>query len=905
MKSIGGVQPQHKKSIGLIVLFAFSLLIGLVPSARVHAADTVYNDADLVELEGDDGVTSLMSLPFSFDFYGQTFNDFAVSTNGVVSFDNPSDAYENNDLTADYGLDNNSIYAYWGDLDSYDLNTVYTRTMGTAPNRSFVIQWTNHGHHYPDTNKPFTTMQVILYETTNEIKLQYKYLSLGSLGTGETDTTIGISNGVDESDQYSYNTASVQTGDVVLFTPLSATDYDIDDTASDDEIMLGVPGQPGAFSLTSPSNGATGVSTLASLDWSSAADASLYRVYLSTDADFSSSAMVDDIDAGEDTNADAVLRPNTLYYWTVQAINDDTPNTGSRMSAVQTFTTGDVAPGVVEVGDCETLQNVDQVKGNIAKTIVLTQDIDCSDVENFEPIGMFDIWGSGDELFVGKFNGIFDGQGHTISNLTIDHPDEGLVGIFSTAKYATFQNLTIESGSILGNDTVGALAGSVEDTTVRDVHTSANVEDDSFGTTGGLIGYVESTLNGETMYLENLSSTGSVTATSDAGGLFGELIVSGGTIQMARSYATGTVSQRSGATDDNFGGLVGDVETVVEDGSDGAIVIEDSYAQGDVTADGPSVGGLLGDTYVATDDDTGADSSSLTIRRSYASGDVQGDNVVGGLIGDMEAFSEAQESYVIEDSFATGAVTIGLGTSLGGFIGYDEADTISGDLLATMSNNHFDDNNGAIDCNAGLALLTNCTGLDEAAQSDYFMQSSNAPLDTWDFDAVWREESGGYPVLRHQAESLASAEDGTPITLTQLGCDAITETSASREADLSMQDPAYSYPVGLVGFTLDGCSVGGDAWVRATFTGDYTPSDITVRKYNPTNDSFTILTEANADLQKQTTTLNSQPAIEILYRVTDGGDFDADGTANGTIVDPVGVSELILSAPNTGFKRIR
>ncbi|MBR3087203.1 MAG: hypothetical protein IKH04_12470, partial [Kiritimatiellae bacterium] len=60
----------------------------------------------------------------------------------------------------------------------------------------------------------------------------------------------------------------------------------------------------------------------------------------------------------------------------------------------------------------------DGSKGGYAgQTVVLTADIDCKDVE-WTPIGTMNLDDMSD--YSCMFQGVFDGQGHTISNVTFD-----------------------------------------------------------------------------------------------------------------------------------------------------------------------------------------------------------------------------------------------------------------------------------------------------------------------------------------------------------------------------------------------------------------------------------------------------------------------------------------------------
>jgi len=59
-----------------------------------------------------------------------------------------------------------------------------------------------------------------------------------------------------------------------------------------------------------------------------------------------------------------------------------------------------------------------------------------------------------------------------------------------------------------------------------------------------------------------------------------------------------------------------------------------------------------------------------------------------------------------------------------------------------------------------------------------------------------------------------------------------------------------------------------------------------LRKYNPTTRTYSTI--ANATFTP--VTVGGQAATEISYQITDGGPYDLDGSANGTIVDPVGLA---------------
>ena len=167
-----------------------------------------------------------------------------------------------------------------------------------------------------------------------------------------------------------------------------------------------------------------------------------------------------------------------------------------------------------------------------------------------------------------EFSGSFDGDGHVVSELTIDREGND-IGLFSTASEgSTIERVGVESVDITGNVRVGGLVGDNAGGTVRASHMTGTVTGDD--TVGGLIG--RSTDSG--LVTESFSS-GSVTGSgTEIGGLVGNNTV-GSTVN--ESYATGAVT---GGT--AVGGLVGQNDATVTDG----------YATGLVS--GTDTGGVIG-----------------------------------------------------------------------------------------------------------------------------------------------------------------------------------------------------------------------------------------------------------------------------------------------------------------------
>lgn len=149
---------------------------------------------------------------------------------------------------------------------------------------------------------------------------------------------------------------------------------------------------------------------------------------------------------------------------------------------------------------------------------------------------------------------------------------------------------------------------------------------------------------------------------------------------------------------------------------------------------------------------------------------------------------------------------------------------------------------------------------------------------------------------------MASSEDDSAINFIAIGCESLGEWQTIRESSLASQDVAFSYPKGLVAFNLLGCTNGGQATIRLSFSSDADPAAVTIRKYNQVLDTFTTLTAENSGLSIERSTLGGNPAIVAEYTITDGGPLDQDGEVNGAILDPVGLGVSALSSPNTGVR---
>jgi hypothetical protein len=174
---------------------------------------------------GDDGEANV-TMPFDFSFFGNLSNQLRVGNNGGIIFDATTGEvnFSNDPLpTTDFQM---GILPFWDDLDD-EAGNVYYQTVGTAPDRTFIVQWHDRPHF--SNSADHTTFQVILYEGSNEILFQYQDVDFSNATwDGGASATVGVQENDTSARQYSFNTASITNGMAIRYSPVyvSATDGD-------------------------------------------------------------------------------------------------------------------------------------------------------------------------------------------------------------------------------------------------------------------------------------------------------------------------------------------------------------------------------------------------------------------------------------------------------------------------------------------------------------------------------------------------------------------------------------------------------------------------------------------------------------------------------------------------------
>ncbi|MBV7270205.1 GEVED domain-containing protein [Winogradskyella luteola] len=129
-----------------------------------------------------------ITLSFAFELDGVSSSDLRVGNNGGVLFNTTT-----GDITTTPTPTAQGFYPLATDIGD-DAGDVFWEEIGTAPNRILVVQW-NDRPHYDSATFGETpgggTFQLLLYETTNEIRFIYEDLDFGD-PTFDDGVTAGV-----------------------------------------------------------------------------------------------------------------------------------------------------------------------------------------------------------------------------------------------------------------------------------------------------------------------------------------------------------------------------------------------------------------------------------------------------------------------------------------------------------------------------------------------------------------------------------------------------------------------------------------------------------------------------------------------------------------------------------------
>ncbi len=153
--------------------------------------------SDLLDAGSDDDFVGPLPIGFSFSYYGVTYTEFYISSNGFIGF-GPVDSYNarTNMIMPATGTPNNIIAWCWDDLDPTDPDITTVKVLYESDGSRLVIQFVD----YPEFGAAagdVINAEVIL-SANGKIRIQYNTIAAGfdilgaSVGIENVDGTDGL-----------------------------------------------------------------------------------------------------------------------------------------------------------------------------------------------------------------------------------------------------------------------------------------------------------------------------------------------------------------------------------------------------------------------------------------------------------------------------------------------------------------------------------------------------------------------------------------------------------------------------------------------------------------------------------------------------------------------------------------
>jgi gliding motility-associated-like protein len=174
-----------------------------IPAAKATGCSGYFDppDAALDITWGlDDGSTDIINLPFTFSFFGDSYNSVYMNNNGNISFGASISSFSS---TAFPSTGNSMIAAFWGDFDFNGGGTMHA----TVGSNVAIFNWVNAGYFSAQGDKR-NTCQIVITDGTNplvisgNVAIHYEDVdwttgsaSGGTNGFGGTPATCGANRG--------------------------------------------------------------------------------------------------------------------------------------------------------------------------------------------------------------------------------------------------------------------------------------------------------------------------------------------------------------------------------------------------------------------------------------------------------------------------------------------------------------------------------------------------------------------------------------------------------------------------------------------------------------------------------------------------------------------------------------
>ena len=167
--------------------YGYTWLDSDAPGGPVYSWEDITGVGTAVSL-ADDAMAGPLPLGFAFPFYGASYTEAYIGSNGIVTFGTGSTARLNMALPT-AAAPNNLAALWWDDLDPGEGGGIYY--YADAANERFVVSFEGVPNYISGGGTGSLTFQAIFY-ARGKIVLQYEAMAPGQDADGLTGATIGI-----------------------------------------------------------------------------------------------------------------------------------------------------------------------------------------------------------------------------------------------------------------------------------------------------------------------------------------------------------------------------------------------------------------------------------------------------------------------------------------------------------------------------------------------------------------------------------------------------------------------------------------------------------------------------------------------------------------------------------------
>ncbi len=175
----------------------------------------------------DDDINGPLPIGFDFCFYGNTYSEVYICSNGWIGFSDGPTAFTSEAIpSVDVNVPKNCIMGPWYDIDPGDGGEIRYQVLGIAPSRRFVVSYIDVPHFLCGDH--LETYQITIFETTNDVENHIAEKDIcfgwddgqGTQGLHNIDGTAAVPN------PGRNNTAWAATDDAVRYSPIGDPDVE-------------------------------------------------------------------------------------------------------------------------------------------------------------------------------------------------------------------------------------------------------------------------------------------------------------------------------------------------------------------------------------------------------------------------------------------------------------------------------------------------------------------------------------------------------------------------------------------------------------------------------------------------------------------------------------------------------